>query len=197
VWRNLLLIYGSAIVVGGFAVLAAADAVGRWSGTVGLALLCAAMVAERLERRRLGRTLGEDEHPRVKRGHDRRRPGWGTWFDRFITMFAVGVAFYAIVKVVNEGAARRDETCKLFERQHAADVKQVTATIDFLRNPPPQLAGLVGIARAQLKDTYVKAVASTEPGYCNEPGVGLAEPGPKLPPPPVPPDPFGRPFKAP
>jgi hypothetical protein len=97
-------------------------------------------------------------------------------------MLAVGVAFFALLKVYVEGNHRRDEACTLFERMHAADVKKVTDTVRFIAHPPPRLAGLVNLARAQLPVTFADAEASTEPGYCNEPGVGLPEPGPRVPP---------------
>jgi hypothetical protein len=131
-------------------------------------------------------------------GHERRRKvRWGLIFDRTLTMFAVGIAFFAILKIASEGITRRDETCKLFERQHAADVQQVAQTIRFLNHPPRLLAGLVVFAEAQLPQTYRDAVASTEPSYCNEPGVGLPEPGPVLPPLAEPHDSIARPPSSP
>jgi hypothetical protein len=45
-------IYGSAMVVGGLAILASTDSINRWTRTVGLVLLTITMVAERVYRHR-------------------------------------------------------------------------------------------------------------------------------------------------
>jgi hypothetical protein len=48
--RSFFLVYGAVFVVGGLTVLAAADAVTRGTGTVGLAALLVAMILERRHR---------------------------------------------------------------------------------------------------------------------------------------------------
>lgn len=91
-------------------------------------------------------------------------------------MLAVGVAFFAVLKVVWEGAERKDETCKLFERQEAVAVHRLRQTYDFLEHPPESLKGLVPAILAQLRTTEEDARATKAPHYCDESGVGLPEP---------------------
>lgn len=84
-----------------------------------------------------------------------------------------------------EGADRRDQTCRLFERDERAAVDRLVQTYDFLRRPG-KLKNLVPVARAQVPALESDARTSDAPPYCDAPGVGLPEslerPIPKRPP---------------
>lgn len=84
-------------------------------------------------------------------------------------------------RIALEGAKRRNETCRLFERQELTNVTRVIRTYDYLDNLPRSEWGTVltvAVVRgipAQRED----AMATVAPSYCNEPKgqpvVGLPE----------------------
>jgi len=78
---------------------------------------------------------------------------------------------------------RRDEQCRFFEQQESASFKRVIASYKYLDDLPRRERHTPltrAIVRA-LPDTYKEASASRAPSYCDEPGIGLPEPGPRLP----------------
>lgn len=82
-----------------------------------------------------------------------------------------------------ESADRRDQTCLLFERQHETAVVRVERTYDYLDGlkGADRTSTLTGAIVRSLHDTYQEARDSKAPHYCDVPGVGLGEPGTKLP----------------
>lgn len=106
---------------------------------------------------------------------------WGRVGRDLITAFAVGLSAWSVFVVQGESGQRKDQTCVLFERQHNADVAQLTQTYTFLQKPPKGLENLVPVALAQLPIVETNAHASIPPAYCNEKGVGLPGPLPAIP----------------
>jgi hypothetical protein len=98
---------------------------------------------------------------------------------------------------VSEANHRRDQACVLFERQHAKDVRQLVQTYDYLvgLTPKQRARGINPAVIATLPQTEDSARTSTPPRYCFSPGVGLAEPKPRIPsrPPGLLPPPRGAP----
>lgn len=94
-------------------------------------------------------------------------------------------------RLAAETAERRDQSCRLFEGQHLADVEQLRRTYDYLEHPAKGTEGLVPLILAQLPETERKARTDSAPAYCDEPGalaeaegkppVGLPEPDPVVP----------------
>lgn len=99
----------------------------------------------------------------------------------------------AVRRIVLEGEERRDQTCKLFETQHLADVKRLRNTYSYLGNlPVAEWGTTVTVAIVQgLRDLERDARTDSAPPYCDEPGalaeargakpIGLPEPDPKVP----------------
>lgn len=83
----------------------------------------------------------------------------------------------------NESQERKDQTCTVFERLHESAVRQLTGTYDYLTGlrPKDYQQPLNRAVLANLPATERAALITREPPYCNEEGVGLDEPGPKLP----------------
>jgi hypothetical protein len=88
-----------------------------------------------------------------------------------------------IRQINRDGADRRDESCHYFEQQEALAVKQIRRTYSYLdRVAGPDRHSLLTREIVQgLPDQYRQAQADKAPKYCDEPGIGLAEPGPELP----------------
>lgn len=107
----------------------------------------------------------------------------------------------AIANVAREGRERRDQTCRLFEGQHLADVNRLKRTYTYLEHLPPTERGTtltVAVVR-QLPEIETDARVDSAPPYCDEPGekaerlwneshgrrgappIGLPEPDPTLP----------------
>lgn len=79
--------------------------------------------------------------------------------------------------IAQEGAARRDQNCLLFEREHQGAVRSLAKTYAYLSALPPEEKGtaLNKAVKAQLPETEQRAKTLIPPSYCNEPGVGLRE----------------------
>lgn len=80
----------------------------------------------------------------------------------------------------DEGTERRDQTCLLFERQHAAAVLRLGSTYEFLKSG--KVAELREAVLASLPQVEADARESIAPEYCDADGVGLPEPNPTIPP---------------
>jgi hypothetical protein len=97
---------------------------------------------------------------------------------------ALAVSNRALIdRIEKDRNARRNDTCVTAERQEATSVKAVIRTYAFLRTLPRSERG-TAITRAIVRNlpmTYANAKADRAPKYCDEPGVGLPEPGPRLP----------------
>jgi hypothetical protein len=110
----------------------------------------------------------------------------GVW--RFTIMLALLLAgasilltSYLFTTLASEGADRRDQSCRLFEADHLADVEQLKRTYSYLdrQTVPSELTR--EIVR-RLPELEREARIDGAPAYCDEPGVGLKEPDPVLPP---------------
>lgn len=84
-------------------------------------------------------------------------------------------------QIAREGNERRDQTCRLFEKQAADAVRQLVQTYKFLKRPAPGLRGLVPLVLTGLARTEAEAHVPA-PAYCDAPRVGLPEPNPRIPP---------------
>lgn len=98
-----------------------------------------------------------------------------------------------IERIEREGRERRDQTCFLFETDHAADVKSLSDVyeyLDALDATERRLSINRGLI-ATLPDREREAGADQAPDFCDEPGadaeargepsVGLPEPDPVIP----------------
>lgn len=92
----------------------------------------------------------------------------------------VGFAFWSIT---GEGAERRDETCRIDEKAHLADVKRLERTYAYLGRLPRSEWGSNFTREIVLGMPALEEEARLDraPAFCDEPGVGLPEPDPKLP----------------
>lgn len=86
-------------------------------------------------------------------------------------------------RIAREGRKRRDQTCRIDERDHLDSVKRLRRTYDYLEHLPRAEYGsniTVAIVR-QLPDVERDARHDVAPPFCDAPNVGLPEPDPKLP----------------
>jgi hypothetical protein len=105
------------------------------------------------------------------------------WY-RDIWLIAVTVfVFLAIHGIQKEGANRRNQTCRIFERSHIDDVSALQATYDYIAKLTPGEAqsSLNRAIILRLPEAEHKARSSTPPDYCRSPEVGLKEPFPVIP----------------
>lgn len=122
---------------------------------------------------------------------DRRRPSWWdvitrTWLfgcTVFLVIFGVRLE-HAVNNFQREGQERRNQTCVIFERQQITNVRLLQNTYDFLLGltPAQRHDPLNRFIRKQLPQTEAEARLDPSPPYCDEPGAGLPEPDPKVPP---------------
>ena len=89
----------------------------------------------------------------------------------------------ALERSTDEGIERRDQTCRSLERQEESAIKRVRRTYAYLGELPVADRGsnLTKAIIRGLPEQYTEAQESAAPVFCNDPGVGLREPGPKLP----------------
>jgi hypothetical protein len=93
----------------------------------------------------------------------------------------------------SEGAQRRDQSCRLFEADHLADVQRLKRTYEYLDRLPVREYGstLTREIVRSLPTLEDEARADSAPDFCDEPGakaekagadpVGLPEPDPFIP----------------
>ena len=79
--------------------------------------------------------------------------------------------------MLNEGKARRDQNCHLFEKDHRRDVKDYRDTVGYLKTltVAERSEGINAAILMNLPKTRAEVRADVPPAYCNEPGVGLSE----------------------
>lgn len=96
---------------------------------------------------------------------------------------AAGEAKRLAVRLDREGVARRDQTCALQETKQKADVDALARTYDYLAglSRAERRERLNVVILAQLPRTVREAQIDDAPPFCDQPGVGLPEPDPKLP----------------
>jgi hypothetical protein len=91
----------------------------------------------------------------------------------------------AIDLIEREGRERRDQSCMLSERQHLQDVIQLRRTYRYLVDPEKfgdrKGSDLYNVVLAQLGRTERQARIDRAPQFCDEPGIGLREPDPRIP----------------
>jgi hypothetical protein len=89
---------------------------------------------------------------------------------------------HIIVRLENERAIRTDQNCKLFEREHKKAVQDLEDTYEFLKSPVAhETPGLTRFIILNLPRTEEEARVDNAPEYCDNPGLGLKEPDPKIP----------------
>jgi hypothetical protein len=113
-------------------------------------------------------------------------------FGRFLTWVALVASLVALasvplvyIKISNEGRERRDQTCTQSEREHLVKVQELRRTYGFLTNPKKRRLlgpGLTKLVILGLPRTEREARVDPAPPFCNEPGIGLPEPDPVIPP---------------
>lgn len=87
-------------------------------------------------------------------------------------------------RVKEEGAQRRDQSCKLFERLERDQIQSIIRTYAYLDRLPRSEYGssLTAEIIRGMPEQRRRAIAAAAPTYCNEPDTGLPEDGPTLPP---------------
>lgn len=87
-----------------------------------------------------------------------------------------------LARVAREGDERRDQTCRLFEKQADESVRQLVQTYRFLLalTPAQRMEPLARFVLANLSKAEAQAHVPA-PVYCDAPGVGLPEPNPRIP----------------
>lgn len=89
----------------------------------------------------------------------------------------------ALERIEAESLARVEQDCLKEERDHAGDVRQLRRTYRFLLDYPvanrddPLFVAILQL----LPQTESAARTDNAPDYCDDPGVGLPEPDPKIP----------------
>ena len=89
----------------------------------------------------------------------------------------------AIRQIERESKGRRDQSCRISESQHKADVDGLRRTYDYLKQltPRQRRSPINRAILANLPVTEREARMDPAPPFCDEPGIGLPEPDPVLP----------------
>lgn len=103
---------------------------------------------------------------------------------------SIFLSAFLFTKLASEGADRRDQSCRLFEGDHLADVQRLMRTYAYLERQS-RTSDLTSEVVRGLPELEQEARVDTAPAYCDEPGakaekagadpVGLPEPDPKVP----------------
>ncbi len=112
-------------------------------------------------------------------------------YGRFLTtvaliasLVALGLSGVGFWRIDNESRGRRDQSCRQSEAKHQADVNELKRTYRFLTNPKKRALLGPGLARLiilTLPAREREARVDPAPPFCDEPGIGLPEPDPKIP----------------
>lgn len=125
----------------------------------------------------------------TERRTSRKAGGWRVllrenWYRDLWLFVVTGLTLWAILAtkahvddIQREGVARRDQTCRLFERDEKAAIDQLVGTYQYLRglSVAELKSPLNQAVAAQLDQVESNARASNAPPYCDAPGVGLPE----------------------
>lgn len=97
--------------------------------------------------------------------------------------FGIQQSYMTTLNLREEGKQRRSDSCVIQEREHNNRVRQLTQTYKYLQAlGPKQIQDpLNQFVIRNLPQTEQQAKERTAPLYCDEPGVGLKEPAPKVP----------------
>lgn len=127
--------------------------------------------------------------------HEEPKP-YRNGFLRKLAMTAVIVSLltaagttYLWFNIVKESKERRNQTCRVFESAHKQEVDDLNGAYRYLAKAPPPEQGttLYKLVLSNLKKLELQAKSDQDqegwivPAYCDEPGVGLPEPDPKVP----------------
>jgi hypothetical protein len=96
----------------------------------------------------------------------------------------LAVALALVTVAINRNAEALNQICFLTERDHEADVKELTETYAYIEAIPPEEQGSVlnqFIIRG-LPAKEIEARTDAAPDYCDEEGRGIPEPDIELPP---------------
>jgi hypothetical protein len=112
-----------------------------------------------------------------------REAGWGEVVRTLWLLAITLIGGFWIVRFEADVNDRRDQTCRLFERDHLADVERLRGTYKYLNGlAPVQFEDTLNQAiLRQLPDLESEARVDSAPDYCDEDGVGLPEPDPVVP----------------
>jgi hypothetical protein len=106
-----------------------------------------------------------------------------------IATFSVAIAAYAVWGIQNEADVRRSQTCESFESAYAEQIRRLENTYVFLTLPgiKERSPDLYALALRELTALETAARKDSDPfgprvpDYCDDEGVGLPEPDPKVP----------------
>lgn len=105
------------------------------------------------------------------------------WARDFWLLAVTAILFWAAWAGEQEADTRQDQVCVVFERLHDTEVRRLRGTYEYLAALPSAELETV------LSQTILRGLPETEkrvedilpPAFCNQPGVGLPEPGLKTP----------------
>jgi hypothetical protein len=106
--------------------------------------------------------------------------------------FLIHVFMYVIIFVslgliikgaTNEAGDRKEQNCQLFESDNLQDVRALKATYDYIEalNPDEIQSTINQFIIVSVPDAQIEAATDQAPDYCDDPGVALPEPDPKVP----------------
>lgn len=101
-----------------------------------------------------------------------------------LILAALSVLLTAVLfaRIASESHDRRSQECVFLETQQAKAVENLRRTYDYLEHlTPAQRHEPLNRAIRQALPVAESDAKAPVPAYCNEPGIGLPEPGPAVP----------------
>lgn len=90
----------------------------------------------------------------------------------------------ALIAFEKESKQRRDQSCDITEKAQLKAVTDLRNTYKYIESLRPKevRSTLNQFIIASMSKTYSDAATTVAPKYCDQPGIGLPEPNPVLPP---------------
>lgn len=99
-----------------------------------------------------------------------------------LAALSIFLSVVLFAKIQSEGRERRSQSCLSSEGKHLDEVNQLKRTYGYLeRNREHLNVGLAAEIMRVLPETERHAMHDAAPAFCDEPGIGLPEPDPKIP----------------
>ncbi len=113
--------------------------------------------------------------------------GWSQAIVYLACFAAVGYSYWVnhnnIDQIKTERTERTNQSCNISERKQQGDVRSLKLTYDYLVSLTPEQARepLNALIYRELPRAEKEARLDDAPSFCDEPGIGLPEPDPKVP----------------